>query len=165
MPARARACLPYEALTVLMRVEGKRRVPFVRTRACAARLAAVTYIRARAYNLFLAGVSQPPDALFGTTRCHAPVPPPSSFSRSRISPFYSWHFILLHPAVFVLSSFPPSFSLPLSPSLGRSNSLVDVKSVNNLLRFTISLSCEIFARFRERRRTTTFDSDVRTRAD
>jgi len=56
--------------------EGKRRVPFVRTRACAARLAAVTYIRARAYNLFLAGVSQPPDALFGTTRCHAPVPPP-----------------------------------------------------------------------------------------
>lgn len=63
--------------------EGKRRVPFVRTRAsvraclreCVSARLAVTYIRARAYDLFLAGVSQPPDALFGTTRCHAPVPP------------------------------------------------------------------------------------------
>jgi len=91
-----RACLPYMRQTCgTSPREGKRRVPFVRTRACvrlsvracvlacvracvrtyvSARLA-VTYIRARAYDLFLAGVSQPPDALFGTTRCHAPVPP------------------------------------------------------------------------------------------
>lgn len=118
--------------------EGKRRVPFVRTRAClracvSARLA-VTYMRARAYDLFLAGVSQPPDALFGTTRCHAPVPPLPSLALTSFR-------------LAVLGSRPPflptvclyPFSISLFPS--RSS-----RSMRFLFRFfdypsTTSISC------------------------
>jgi len=98
--------------------EGKRRVPFVRTRACvrscvrtcvSARLA-VTYMRARAYDLFLAGVSQPPDALFGTTRCHAPVPPLPSLALMSlrlallVSLSLSFSFSLSHACAHLLPS-------------------------------------------------------------
>lgn len=94
-----RACLPYmrqSAAPLLGRVRdachlcGTRASVRACLRACMSARLAVTYMRARAYDLFLAGVSQPPDALFGTTRCHAPVPPLPSLALASLSVLLSW---------------------------------------------------------------------------
>lgn len=103
-PVRARACRSaYTRACACVRVPGYER----HTRVCA-----------RANDLFLAGVVQPPDALFGATHGHATVrrlflfsTSPASLSSSLLLSFSLPHHLFLR----LLSPFPPRAFLSLVP--------------------------------------------------